>query len=117
MYVILKSEIKLNFLLVSTHSKGPKVIRPCDSSSKVFCCKKYILVMPSACGVLKVPSSDDHLLSLLSLSQLQDSFVSSHVFFTAHSHEPLRNTQKKLKFDQTHDISSPFAISNKIDNC
>lgn len=57
-------------LLVSTHSNGPNVIRPCASSSKSFCCMKYIFVIPRLCGSVYDPSSEYHLFSMT--SQLHD---------------------------------------------
>ena len=72
--------------LVSTHSSGPRVILPRASSSRSFCCRKTISVMPSDDGVPKKPSSECHLLS--EMSQLHDRSGSTHVLFAEHGHEP-----------------------------
>lgn len=73
------------------HFSGPRVIRPFESSSRFFCCLKYMLMIPRACGSLNSPSSLLHSLPVveIGLSQLQFSLASSQVFASLHGHEPL----------------------------
>lgn len=82
-------------LLVSTHSNDPNVIRPCASSSKSFCCMKYIFVIPRLCGSVYDPSSEYHLFSMT--SQLHDWFGSAHVLSTEQGQAPLDKEENKNK--------------------